>query len=65
MMKIVGKYSEQELLEIEGGSWEDKDVWLTKLQEKNIGSTYYEVDTKKMFDLNTESDNKTLKWYPM
>lgn len=65
MIAKTGKYTDQELLEIEGGSWNDKDKLLTKLTLKNVGSSYYEVDTKNMFTLNTEEDDITLKWYPM
>lgn len=50
----------------EGCSFDDKDAYKDKyLTIADVGASLMEIDTGKLFKLNTESDQKTLKWYKL
>ena len=64
MVVYTGKATNLVIHEIEGLDGE-KDNELSKLSLKNVGSSYLALDTSEVYKLNTESDNKTLKWYKL
>lgn len=61
MIVKMGKVTNQNLLEFEGLSTDDKDSLLTSFTDDNVGSSFFEVDTTKVFKLN--KDNTGYKWY--